>query len=76
MDEDQRGITVDDLPGIYREGYLDSIDMARALHDPATDWDGFLEYLWEALVRVFGIDADLDWPSDVPAGPEDTSSTK
>lgn len=74
MEDDQpRGITVDDLPAIYRDGYLHSIEMARALHDPATDWDGFLEYLWGALIRVFGLDADGEWPDDVPRGPADAA---
>lgn len=69
MDEDEpRGIGLEDLPAIYREGYLYSIEMARAQHDPATDWEGFREYLWDALIRVFGLDAGLEWPSDVPPG--------
>ncbi len=67
MGEDEpRGIGLEDLPAIYREGYLYSIEMARAQHDPATDWDGFREYLWDALIRVFGFDAGIEWPSDVP----------
>lgn len=56
MDETP-GITADDLPEIYREGYLHAIEAAREEHDPATDWDAFREYLWVALARVFGVDA-------------------
>lgn len=65
-DDAHRGITLEDLPGIYREGYLYSLEMARALHDPATDWEGFRDYLWQSLIRVFGLDVDVEWPSDVP----------
>ncbi len=56
MDETP-GITADDLPEIYREGYLHAIEAAREEHDPATEWEAFREYLWVALVRVFGVDA-------------------
>jgi len=55
--EDTPGISVDDLPEIYREGYLHAIEAAREEHDPATEWEAFREYLWAALVRVFGLDA-------------------
>lgn len=51
------GISVDDLPEIYREGYLRAIEAARVQHDPATEWDAFREYLWAALLPVFGVDA-------------------
>lgn len=56
MDETP-GITADDLPEIYRDGYLHAIEAAREEHDPASEWDAFREYLWVALVRVFGVDA-------------------
>ncbi|MGH3441352.1 MAG: hypothetical protein ACRDUY_04795 [Nitriliruptorales bacterium] len=55
--EDTTGIGVDDLPEIYREGYLHAIEAAREEHDPSTEWDAFREYLWAALVRVFGVEA-------------------
>ncbi len=57
MDRDD-GIGTQDLPGIYREGYLYAIEMARAHHDPASDWEGFRETLWHSLVRVFGLEVD------------------
>ncbi len=65
-DDELRGIGLEDLPTIYREGYLYSIEIARARHDPTTDWEGFREYLWDALIRVFGLDAGVEWPSDIP----------
>lgn len=60
------GITSEDLPAIYREGYLHAIELARAQHDPSEDWEGFRETLWHSLVRVFGVDIDGPWPDDVP----------
>ena len=54
--EDTPGISVDDLPEIYREGYLHAIEAAREEHDPATEWEDFREYLWVALVQVLGLD--------------------
>lgn len=56
MDE-APGVTADDLPEIYREGYIHAIEAAREEHDPASEWGAFREYLWIALVRVFGVDA-------------------
>ena len=54
---DERGITVEDLPEIYRAGYLHAIKSARAEHDPTTEWDAFTDYLWAALVQVFGLES-------------------
>ncbi len=65
-DDELCGIGLEDLPAIYREGYLYSIEMARAQHNPTTDWEGFREYLWDALICVFGLDAGVEWPADVP----------
>jgi hypothetical protein len=48
----------------YREEFLYAVEMARALHDPAEDWEGFRDALWANLTRVFGIDAtDVAGPS-------------
>lgn len=49
-----------------REEYLYAVEMARALHDPATEWDGFRDALWSFLVRVFGLEDSEAWPDDVP----------
>jgi hypothetical protein len=46
----------DDGPDCYREEYLYAVEVARALHDPAEDWDGFCATLWANLTRVFGIE--------------------
>lgn len=56
MDDNIPGISADDLPEIYREGYLHAIEAARAEHDPAIEWDAFREFLWVALTRVLGLD--------------------
>lgn len=54
------GISLEDLPGIYREEYLYAVELARGQHDPCSDWEGFRETLWGYLVRVFGLDAVAD----------------
>jgi hypothetical protein len=50
------GGVFDDGPDGYREEFLYAVEVARALHDPAEDWDGFCEALWAHLTRVFGIE--------------------
>lgn len=65
MDRDE-GIGIEDLPSIYREGYLYAIEMARAQHDPSSDWEGFRETLWHSLIRVFGLETNEPWPEQVP----------
>ena len=49
-----------------REEFLYAIEMARALHHPATDWDAFRDTLWSFLIRVFGLEDGEGWPEDVP----------
>ncbi|MBW3578871.1 MAG: hypothetical protein KY462_14250 [Actinobacteria bacterium] len=51
-----QGVGVEDLPEIYREEYLHAVELTRAEHDPATEWDQFVEELWKALVPAFGLD--------------------
>ena len=53
--DEQVGIGADDLPAILREEYLYAIELARAKHNPSTNWEAFRYYLWEALVGVFGV---------------------
>ena len=50
------GLGPTDLPAIYREEYLRAAESARLRHDPASDWDGFVEALWAALVSGLGLD--------------------
>jgi hypothetical protein len=57
----ERGFSLEDLPGIYREEYLYAVEVARAQHDPCLEWVKFSDTLWNYLIRVFGLDAD-----DVP----------
>ena len=69
MDErpvERDGVTAAHLADIYREGYLYAIEIARAEHDPGTDWDRFREHLWQSLKRVFGVDVDDPWPEELP----------
>lgn len=56
MTAEPSGITVDDLPAIYHEGYLRAIEEARSNVDPADDWEGFRDHLWQSLAPVLGID--------------------
>ena len=51
------GIDVEDLPDIYREEYLRAVELIREEHDPATEWDEFVDGLWSALVPALGLDA-------------------
>lgn len=53
------GIGLSDLPAVYREEYLRAVEVARARHDPASDWDGFVEALWAVLVPAFGLDVTV-----------------
>ena len=61
----QQGIGIDELPTVYRQEYEHAIELTRELHDPGTDWDGFAEALWEALVAAFGLDVEVERASDV-----------
>ena len=49
-----------------REEFLYAVEMARALHDPATEWNAFRETLWSFLIRVFGLEDGEGWPDDLP----------
>lgn len=59
----ESGLSVNDLPEIYRVEFLHAIELVRAEHSPDVDWDGFVEALWEALVPAFGLDMAVDEPS-------------
>ena len=50
---------VSDLRVVYRGEYLRAVEVARARHDPAVDWEGFVEQLWSALVPSFGLDVTV-----------------
>ena len=45
---------------MVREEYVYAIEMARGLHDPADDWEGFRDTLWRYLLRVFGMPFEHD----------------
>ncbi len=55
MDDEPPGITVENLPDTYREGFLCVMEMAHALHDPSEQWRDFTECVWQGLSRVFGV---------------------
>ena len=60
-------IGLGDFAASCREEYLYAVELARAEHDPATDWEGFRDTLWAYLVRVFGVDDPATCP---PAAPD------
>lgn len=41
---------------MLHEEYIYAVEMARGLHDPATDWEWFRDTFWSYLLRVFGVD--------------------
>ena len=53
-------------PDAYREEFLYAVEVARAQHDPATDWDGFRDTLWVYLTRVFGVEDPAAEPAVLP----------
>ena len=60
------GVGFDDLTGEFREEYLYAVELARAQHDPTTDWEAFRDTLWIYLMRVFGLDDPAAWPAGMP----------
>jgi hypothetical protein len=52
----------DNDPDGYREEFLYAVEVARALHDPAEDWEAFRDVLWANLTRVFGIEDPASLP--------------
>ena len=53
-------------PDAYRQEFLYAVEVARAQHDPATDWDGFRDTLWVYLMRVFGVEDPAAEPGGLP----------
>jgi hypothetical protein len=60
------GVGCEDHMGACREEYLYAVELARAMHDPAADWEAFRDTLWAYLMRVFGIDDPTAWPAEMP----------
>ncbi|MFA9432842.1 hypothetical protein [Egicoccus sp. AB-alg2] len=64
------GVTGDPLFEVsadrYREEFLVALEAARALHDPATEWELFRDTLWDHLSRVFGVEIQEGWPEGLP----------
>lgn len=54
------------MVGREREEFLYAVEMARALHDPLADWEGFRDTLWSFLTRVLGLEDGDVWPDDLP----------
>lgn len=74
-------MTEDDLPQAIdpdqarRDNFLWAVHMARAEHDPATDWQGFVEALWRGLYRtVHVVDDDSQLISSRLAAGEDPAA--
>lgn len=53
---DRPGISIDDLPRIYRDEFTHYVELSHALGDP-DDWPRFREDLLRALTAAFGLDA-------------------
>lgn len=51
--------------GFGREEFLYAVELARAQHDPETEWESFRDTLWTYLIRVFGLE-DEAWPAGLP----------
>lgn len=47
------GVGREDLPTVHGELFLAGVRAARACHDPSSDFEGFVEALWEDLARSF-----------------------
>lgn len=54
------------MVGRERDEFLYAVEMARALHDPAADWEAFRDTLWSFLTRVLGLEDGEVWPDDLP----------
>lgn len=70
-DHDGIGVSAEDIPEILWQEYVHAIEVARALHNPADDWEQFRETLWNYLIRVFAVDLeDNTWPDEFPTSSE------
>ena len=58
------GITIDDLPTIMRALFDQCVADARAAVEPHTDFNGFVERLWQEVATAFSL-VRRDWPSGV-----------
>jgi hypothetical protein len=59
------GVGVDDLPELMREMFLQCVADACAAVDPAANFDGFIEDLWQQTSAAFGL-VRRDWLADAP----------
>ncbi len=64
------GVGINDLPELMREMFLQCVGDARAAVDPATDFDAFVDELWQQTSAAFGLvrrawlaDAPQPWPA-------------
>lgn len=59
------GVDLDDLPLVNRALFDHAVLAATDLHDPRSDFEAFVEALWEALARTFeGVPEP--WPQGLP----------
>jgi hypothetical protein len=64
-DEVGVGISVDDLPELMHELFLQCVADARATIDPETDFEVFIEELWTQTSAAFGL-VRREWLAGAP----------
>ena len=64
-DDASAGVDVDDLPELMREMFLQCVADARAEVDPTTDFDAFVDELWQQTSAAFGL-VRREWLADAP----------
>jgi hypothetical protein len=53
---------IGDLLGIRRELFVSALEVARADHDPAREWEAFAEAAWREAALAFGFAEREDLP--------------
>ncbi len=59
------GISIDDLPELMREMFLQCVADARTAVDPAADFEAFVEELWQQTSAAFGL-VRREWLAHAP----------
>jgi len=49
------GLTADGMPALLREVFQQCVDDARTRHDPARDFETFIDELWRQASVAFGL---------------------
>ena len=59
------GVGLDDLPDLMRDMFLQAVADARAAADPHSDFEAFIEELWQQTSAAFGL-TRREWLRDAP----------